>query len=918
MLILGEKRMHDPQIEELSRAVRNIAAKAKRDDTDVWLPLWIHAADTAEIMCSLIKYWLPQASVRAIGLEERQLLSLARFLGLVHDLGKITPVFQRRIAESLPSQISRLERAGLSIPVAGRMDPAKTPHALAGEVVLLNNSCPAGIAAVVGAHHGKPQGFELDPETQITAFFTNYNGTSRGGDWERIRNEWLSFSLKSCGYNDVQLLPELSMKSQVLLTGLLIMADWIASNTHYFPLIPIDSESELTVYPDRAIAGWDRLSLPHPWAPTCAGMSDELFNNRFGFFPNEIQRAIIETAKNVVKPGIFILEAQMGVGKTEAALAAAEILASQTGSGGLFFGLPTQATANGIFKRLETWAERQSEDTVHAIRLAHGMAVMNEDYNMLFETSSTVDADSQYGGLIAHAWFGGRKQALLADFVIGTVDQLLLAALKQKHVMLRHLGLAGKVVIVDECHAYDAYMNQYLDMALSWLGAYGVPVILLSATLPPGRRAELVAAYMNKRALPADLCVNCGYPLLTWMDGADVYQSTIECHDTPRKVSIDRLTDDAIPCFLDEMLSGGGCAGVIVNTVSRAQTIAGMLRDHIKDTEVMLCHAQFLIQDRAVWERSLLDRLGRGEDVTRPERFIVVGTQVLEQSLDIDFDILVTDLCPMDLLLQRVGRLHRHLRQRPDKLSEAKCLVLGAGDEGFEAGARAIYGDWLLLRTRALLPDTVTIPNDIPQLVQETYYEGKRIWEETDTYIKAKEQFDNARKKQISRAKEYCVSKPEEDKNFASLNLISGWLDTDIGKGDHHAEAAVRDGEPSVEVLLLMRDCDGRIRFLPWQYGGEEVPSDHVPDREVCRRIARQRIRLPGIFCRFGNLERTIEELENTYRSVFIEWGLSTWLGEELILLLDENLSAMLCGRKLTYSRVSGLIVEKEESDGNN
>ncbi len=122
----------------------------------------------------------------------------------------------------------------------------------------------------------------------------------------------------------------------------------------------------------------------------------------------------------------------------------------------------------------------------------------------------------------------GNKQALLANFVIGTVDQLLLAALAQKHVMLRHLGLAGKVVIIDECHAYDTYMNCYLDRALEWLGWYKVPVILLSATLPARRRAELVEAYQQKKAVPdAPWKTSCGYPLLTWTDGAEVKQTAI-------------------------------------------------------------------------------------------------------------------------------------------------------------------------------------------------------------------------------------------------------------------------------------------------------------------------------------------------------------------------------------------------------
>lgn len=202
-----------------------------------------------------------------------------------------------------------------------------------------------------------------------------------------------------------------------------------------------------------------------------------------------------------------------------------------------------------------------------------------------------------------HQWFRGNKQALLANFVIGTVDQLLLAALAQKHVMLRHLGLAGKVVIIDECHAYDTYMNCYLDRALEWLGWYKVPVILLSATLPARRRAELVEAYQQKKAVPdAPWKTSCGYPLLTWTDGAEVKQTAIPPDAPGKTVQLTTLTEPELPALLRRKLAEGGCAGVIVNTVKKAQKIAQMLRESLPDKEVQLFHAQFLMPDRAARE----------------------------------------------------------------------------------------------------------------------------------------------------------------------------------------------------------------------------------------------------------------------------------------------------------------------------
>ena len=303
------------------------------------------------------------------------------------------------------------------------------------------------------------------------------------------------------------------------------------------------------------------------------------------------------------------------------------------------------------------------------------MAELNECYLRLQGRGVQLEEDAQEAHQVqVHQWFRGNKQALLANFVIGTVDQLLLAALAQKHVMLRHLGLAGKVVIIDECHAYDTYMNCYLDRALEWLGWYKVPVILLSATLPARRRAELVEAYQQKKAVPdAPWKTSCGYPLLTWTDGAEVKQTAIPPDAPGKTVQLTTLTEPELPALLRRKLAEGGCAGVIVNTVKKAQKIAQLLRESLPDKEVQLFHAQFLMPDRAARENQLMARIGKGSEPERRNDLIVVGTQVMEQSLDIDLDVLVTELCPMDLLLQRIGRLHRHRRSRP----AARCWTPG-------------------------------------------------------------------------------------------------------------------------------------------------------------------------------------------------------------------------------------------------
>jgi CRISPR-associated endonuclease/helicase Cas3 len=461
-------------------------------------------------------------------------------------------------------------------------------------------------------------------------------------------------------------------------------------------------------------------------------MGEELFENRFGkgspdFHINEVQSNVLKVANGLEQPGLLILEAQMGVGKTEAALAAAEIMASKFSCGGLYFGLPTQATANGIFLRLENWAEEQSNRDYarYAIRLAHGMAELNDSYQALFRGSAQVEEDEDSCGLMAHTWFQGTKQALLASFVFGTVDQFLMAALQQKHVMLRHLGLAGKVVIIDECHAYDAYMNYYLDRALEWMGAYHVPVIILSATLPAQRRAELVDAYQKLRLkgkkVDGNWRTSRSYPRITWTAGEQVREASIPLNTPGKTVQMGAVNETELADFLREKLAGGGCGGVLVNTVKKAQNLAKQLAEQLPEWEVCLFHARFVAPDRSKKEESLLRRVGKFSTPKERDRLIVVGTQVLEQSLDLDFDIMITELCPMDLLLQRIGRLQRHKRTRPSGLEQAQCLILTNGEEGFDRGSQKVYGEWLLMRTQELLPKEIMLPNQIAKLVQDTY-----------------------------------------------------------------------------------------------------------------------------------------------------------------------------------------------------
>lgn len=891
-----------------------LVAKSEHGQQNKWLPIWAHLFDAAGVMEKLLTNWSPQITSKKACITGQEWTRLCVFLALVHDIGKCTPVFQSKIAAQIPEISEHLRNCGIEVPdYHAFLDPGKTPHGLSGEAILLHLGCPPGVAAVVGAHHGRPQEISDNVEDWLEVYEENFYGlegeeSSVGELWESLWQEWLDLALHACGYSGAEDLPEIDIPSQVLATGMLIMADWIASNPTYFPLLEHEDTGRVLDYPGRIQYGWEELNLPQKWNPDTEAMDNFGFQERFGFVWNSVQQEMVKAVEESGQPGIFILEAQMGVGKTEAALAGAELIAGKLGGSGVFFGLPTQATANGIFPRLKQWGQRQSEQARHGIRLAHGMAELNEEYQSIFHGAAAQNENEDENGLVVHPWFEGRKQALLSEIVVGTVDQLLMAALKQKHVMLRHLGLAGKVVIVDECHAYDAYMNRYLDRALNWLGAYGVPVILLSATLPARRRRELIFAYQNT-PLPKGERLGWeesqAYPLLTWTDGTKVRQCNIQVDQPPRLVQMERADRQQIPMLIKSVVSKGGCVGIVMNTVHQAQQLAQELHDMFPDHSVHLIHSRLLMADRSERESELLRVLGKHSTPEQRNGKIVIGTQILEQSLDIDFDFLITQLCPMDLLLQRLGRLHRHRRQRPEGLDKAVCAVLDR--DAPDNGTIAVYGKWLLCRTNQLLPEQITLPQDISPLVQQTYQNGDEILSKEDPAFPFWQEHQQNIKEKENRAQSFRIP------SFDELDeTMHGLLDSSLGDGDWAAQATVRDGTPGLDVLVMELRESGEVAFLPWQYGGVAVPRDHNPSQQECRQILRQRIQLPGALCG-KTLARTIAALEVLRQSVVPEWNYAPLLQGELFLLLNEQGKTELCGYQLTYTRALGLQCSRKE-----
>lgn len=932
------------------------AKKAKGSQDNQWLPLVVHMSDAAEIAKLVWHHWLPSCTKRKIasglnlnqeGVDDIEDAALPCFVFLAagHDLGKAIPAFQGKLGSLEFDEQLRKQLIDAGLPLANSIHSREARHFWASQLILEQHGFSRKLAVILGGHHGRPPSYKQLNDLR-TAYQTDLGWKRRQELWSELQQELLAYALELAGVSVQEAKSwQPDITAQVLLSGLVIMVDWIVSNENYFTYIDLSGGVRSSV--ERAEIAWKELNLPECWNPDNAWMGAKYFEKRFEIkMPRPVQTTILNLLRDVSRPGIVILEAPMGEGKTEASLASAELLANRTKRSGVFFALPTQATANGLFLRVCSWIERLGDGVDHAVQLAHGKANLNELYNKIQTATEEMDCfwvggeeNEETGGdaIIVHEWFSGRKKGILADFVIGTIDQVLMGGLKQKHLALRHLGLANKVVILDECHAYDAYMSQYLYKALKWLGAYGVPVVVLSATLPGDKRKQLIDAYLNKESVPVPdydpvfdkekpevlplpvWATTCDYPIITFTDGGDVHQEKISGKQRPLHVALKILpNDEEIASVLKELLSEGGCAGIIVNTVKRAQEIARVLSVNFGEDCVRLLHSRFIAMDRAQKEKELFAKLGAdGErEGKRPKLCIVVGTQIFEQSCDLDFDVLITDICPMDLLIQRIGRLHRHQRHRLPKLHPAQCFIAGMNGLGFDRGAELVYGKYLLMNTRALLPLHITLPGDIPKLVQETYRpEGLPMLPELQQeYEAAKKQQEQRIARKIAKARGFQISDP-----YRGAGDLVSWLDTSVtdDPSGKHGEATVRDTENSLEVLVIQRR-DKEYYMLPWlaKFKGQKVPSDVPPGIELARVMAECSIQLPRELC--WELDDTIRELENIALHELRAWQQSPWLKGELFLVLDKDLSTELCGYHLRYDQCYGLLIKKiEEGDVN-
>lgn len=697
----------------------------KTDSDGRWHPAICHMLDVGVMAREIVKGLPGQMKIKlagAFGVTLARLADVLGLLGSLHDLGKISPGFQGKV-ELLCGDLNKHK-----FPFPQSMETYHCqvcmdtlPDILTNELGCLYE-CACGISCILAAHHG---------------VFPKEEGLSAGdGPWREARIEIVKELANLFG---IETLKDLKLPPNpvcLMMAGLVSVADWLGSHEDTFPF-QNGSVSNLHHYLDERKCLAEKVIRDLKMdAPKFEARS---FREMFGFDrPNGCQSATHEVVSQLKHPMLVAIESSMGSGKTEAALAAYAQIAEKGETKGLYYALPTQATGNAMLPRLERFLSRLKVDKGAELHLLHSNADLNPDYEELRITTSEGLAKD----VAASSWFTARKRGLLSGFGVGTIDQALMGTLKVRHFFVRLFGLSGKVLVLDEVHAYDAYMQQEIISLLGWIGQCGTSIILLSATLTKSIREKLFRAFRPDARLPDGIA----YPCLT---GIDMRSPNVIWRPVPDKKPIPIRIQTVVTSrperyeriieLLKDKLSAGGSAACLMNTVADAQKLYREVRDAFPDDTLILFHSRFKKARRLEIEKEILDTWGNTNQAKRPYRGIVVATQVIEQSVDVDFDFMISDLAPADFLLQRAGRLHRHIQSlgRPKKLTSRDFVILVPdycekfpefGDTGF------VYKKDVLMRTALWLSRSgnavsmeVNLPGNGVDWIENTYDDNAAV-----------------------------------------------------------------------------------------------------------------------------------------------------------------------------------------------
>jgi len=868
----------------------------------LWHPLILHLLDVAACADEILNRE-PESTRKRIaeilGMSWEEAHAWILSIIACHDLGKGCPGFQCKWDNLTDLPLPRVPDTDIN-------------HAYVSQIalteILLEQEWPEDLAILVadaiGCHHG-----ERVSDHKLSFLEGNRNALG-GSEWANARRDIFYALLEVLRPSVTPEKQTLSGPDFMLLSGLTSFADWIGSNDEWFPFGTPDDCDDLPGWFERRKVCAERALDAIGWNHrTPLSSESRSFEEVFEFPPRPLQRAVAEALPALQEPSILLIEAPMGEGKTEAAFFAHLEMQRRFGHRGLYVALPTKATGNAMFKRTLKFIKNHKNDRKLDLQLVHGATLLNDTYQNLRFTGIH---DPETGGEIrAGEWFTNKKRALLSEYGVGTVDQAIVPILPVRHNFVRLWGLANRVVVFDEIHAYDAYTGTLLINLIHWLLELGSSVVLLSATLPPKFRRNLAktihAQIPEKEEEYPRLSVFCA--------NQKVRQSHFEADPSRRHtLQLCGIPPElhCIKAALDEHLVNGGMGLALVNTVQRAQELYRLFPEgkticregqHVgkrlaDGTEVYLFHARFPADRRQQREEQALSVFGEKGD--RTERKILIATQVVEQSLDLDFDLIVTDLAPIDLILQRAGRLWRHKREAKDRPLTGPVLIVAglAGDEPPSFGkplwwGGELYREDLLLWTWLLLREgqrqTLTLPDEIDILVETVYEERVIVPESLEERIDQKlmqgEGDDVCKRGQANQA---IIGLPDD----ASWNDPSRFVLYDEDSPGVHRTlmAQTRLGKDSVVVIPLFAE--------------DSFDRETVPDFTKAKQW----------FLRAVSLSRT--NVVKQLKAVGIPegWKKSSLLRNCYPLVLDEKLR-WIVNEKVRLDDELGIVYERKEDE---
>jgi CRISPR-associated endonuclease/helicase Cas3 len=819
----------------LSAAARALWGKSDRDRKDgIGHPLICHMVDVAACVLKVLER--EPARTRDLYAQDFGYSSfeaakpwLLLFIAL-HDLGKASPSFQ----SMWPIGVGQVNAVGLK----WQGEPNYVPHGFISQVVIVDElkeqinihfDLLRHMADAVACHHGT----RATPKELIA--ISDADGGFGQPQWQAVRLE-LFLACVELFAVDLQKTPHISQFSAAAferLAGVCSFADWLGSNQDFFEFAP--NMTDLASYWQRSLQQASEAIDRIGWTQrTPLATSDPQFTDVFPFAPRPLQLAMIEVLQNTTKPTFILIEAPMGEGKTEAGFFAHLVLQRAVGHRGMYMALPTRATGNSMYKRTAQFLNGFGRKISVDLQLLHGAALLNDlAQNLRIKNIDERKEGKQFHNVQALEWFGSKKRGLLAEYAVGTVDQALMGIMPVRHQFVRIWGLGNRTVIIDEVHAYDVYTSTLIHRLLQWLHALGSSVILMSATLSKKRREELLSAYAGKPTLPQDV----EYPRIFKVSGDTVAAKAFAADpERAQNVEVIPISSD-LETMAEQLLASvavAGCAACIVNTVQRAQDLYRLLIKRCDEEDICLSlfHARYPAQKRQMLENRVLERFDKNG--CRPIKAILIGTQVLEQSLDYDVDVMFTDLAPIDLVLQRVGRLWRH--RRKNRAVQQQCPRLFIAGLATQAVAPELHKDlyWdriydedILLRSYGVLSRraTLQLPSDIDSLIEAVYGDEMVGFSQelVDKIDLARQKVNLERLNQQVLAKNTMLAAPDD---YLLLDNAMEMYDPDENPNQHmRMQVATRLGKPSVTVIPIHLQPDGRYRVEGRDFELDKEPS---------------------------------------------------------------------------------------------